>query len=286
MKHNRISINLLTDISYIAFILLLFATVSFIAIDSNFINVNIVILSVASMIMILTYFTSLLVGVAASALIIFSGIVAMLYLGLEKGFPVPNLLYFWCVMLPAYVVCIGYLSKNTSKLQKKVIELDKNIADLVTIDDLTGLKNQKQFINDTDAYMSIAKRYDLKLALMVVELRYQDDIERIVGKQNMDEIAIHLAQALSQSVRREDLAYIIDTQHFSFAVLMITNDYDGIKIAVDRTKKKVSAINMGEIARFANVDLNMRIGYSTLEQDYETSLDFLNAAKHELEFDV
>lgn len=278
--------NLLTDFSFLGFIFLLFGTVAFMTLDRNFININIVILSVASMIMILTYFTNLATGIAASALTIFVGIATMLYLGMEKGYPIPNLLYFWCLMLPAFTVVVNYLSKNPARLQKVVAELEKNVADLVTIDDVTGLKNQKQFISDTDAYMCIAKRYHLKLALMVVELRYQDDVERVVGRQNMDDIVIHVSQALTASMRNEDLVYIIDTKKFCFAVLMITNDYDGIKIAVERTKKRISDINMNDIARFANVDLNMRIGYATLEKEYASSLDFLNAARHELEYDV
>lgn len=284
MKNSKI--NLLTDFSFIAFVFLFFGTVTFIALDANFLNINIVLFSIVAMIMILTYFTNIVVGLSASALVIFIGIATMLYLGLAKGYPIPGLLYFWCIMLPAFTVCIGYLSKNSSKLQNTVIELEQNIADLVTIDDLTGLKNQKQFISDTNAYMSIAKRYKLKLALMVAQLRYQDDIERIVGKQNMDDIVTHVSDALSQSVRNEDLVYIVDTQRYSFAILMITNDYDGIKIAVDRTKKRIGDINMNDIARYANVDLNMRIGYATLEHDYNSALDFLNAAKHELEYDV
>lgn len=284
MKNNRI--NLITDFSFIAFIFLLFGTVAFVAMDVNFLNINIIILSAVAMTMLLTYFTNLVVGISACAILIFGGIATMLYLGLQKGFPVPNLVYFWCAMLPAYTICIGYLSKNAVKLQRTVSGLEQNIADLVTIDDLTGLKNQKQFMSDTDAYMHMAKRYKLKLALMVVELRYQDDVERIVGRQNMGDIAVHLSQALMQSVRKEDLVYIVDTQRYSFAVLMMTNDYDGIKIAVERTKSKVAGINMNDIARFANVDLNMRIGYATLEQDYPSALDFLNAAKHELEYDV
>lgn len=284
MKSSKI--NLFTDFSFIAFVFLFFGTVAFIGLDRNFFNINIVILSIVAMVMILTYFTSLAVGLSASIIIIFVGIATMLYLGLEKGYPIPTLLYFWCAMLPALTVCIGYISKNSIKLLKTVNELEQNIADLVTIDELTGLKNQKQFISDTDAYMSIAKRYKLKLALMVAELRYQDDVERIVGRQNMDDIVIHVSNALSQSVRNEDLAYIVDTQRFCFAVLMITNDYDGIKVAVDRTRKRVSDINMNDVARFSNVDLNMRIGYATLEQDYSSALDFLNAAKHELEYDV
>lgn len=284
MKNNKV--NLLTDFSFIALIFLLFGTVAFVALDANFLNVNIVILSVVTMVMILTYFTNLVIGISASALLIFAGIAATLYLGLEKGYPVPNLLYFWCLMLPAFTVCTTYVSKSASKLQKTVVELEKKISELVTIDDLTGLKNQRQFLSDTEAYMSIAKRYKLKLALMVAELRYQDDVERIVGKQNMDDIVIHVSHALLESVRSEDLAYIVDTERFCFAVLMITNDYDGIKVAVDRSKKRISGINMNDIARFANVDLNMRIGYATLETDYASALDFLDAAKHELEFDV
>lgn len=284
MKNNKT--NLITDFSYIAFIFLLFITVAFIAMDTSFFNVNIVILSAVSMVMILTYFTNLIVGLSASAVLIFVGIATVLYLGLQKGFPIPNLLYFWCVMLPAYTICIGYLSKNSNKLQKQVIQLEKNIAELVTIDDTTGLKNQKQFMSDTDAYMHIATRYKMKLALMVAELRYQDDVERIVGKQNMRDIVIHVSQALVQSMRNEDLVYIVDTERYCFAVLMMTNDYDGIHIAVERTKKRIAEINMNDIVRFANVDLNMRMGYATMEQEYETALDFLNAAKHELEFDV
>lgn len=284
MKNNKT--NLITDFSYIAFIFLLFITVAFISMDTSFFNVNIVILSAVSMVMILTYFTNLIVGLSASAVLIFVGIATVLYLGLQKGFPIPNLLYFWCVMLPAYTICIGYLSKNSNKLQKQVIQLEKNIAELVTIDDTTGLKNQKQFMSDTDAYMHIATRYKMKLALMVAELRYQDDVERIVGKQNMRDIVIHVSQVLVQSMRNEDLVYIVDTERYCFAVLMMTNDYDGIHIAVERTKKRIAEINMNDIVRFANVDLNMRMGYATMEQEYETALDFLNAAKHELEFDV
>lgn len=284
MKNSKI--NLLTDFSFIAFIFLFFGSVSFISMDTNFLNINIVLMSIVAMIMILTYFTNLLIGLSAVAIVIFFGISTMFYLGIEKGFPIPNLLYFWCVMLPAFTVCTRYLSKNASNLQRNVTELEKNIADLVTIDDITGLKNQKQFMSDTDAYMSIAKRYKLKLALMLVELRYQDDVERVVGKQNMNDVVIHISQALVHSVRSEDLLYIIDNKQISFAVLMITNDYDGIKIAVGRMKNRVAEINMDDIARFANVDLNMRIGYATLENDYPTTLDFLNAAKHELEYDV
>lgn len=284
MKNKKVSI--IADISYLVLVFLLFGTVAFVALDSNYINVNIAILALTSIIMVVTYFTNLVIGLSAVSLALFAGLSTVLYLGITKGFAIPNLLYFWCGMLPAFTVCAGFLTKNTKNLQKTVLSLEQNVADLVTIDDLTGLKNEKQFISDAEAYMHISKRYNLKLALMVAELRYQSDVERIAGKQNMDEIIENISDKLAKSVRSEDLVYIVDTEKYLFAVLMITNTYDGINIAVERTRNIVSEINMNDITRFANVNLDMRIGFATMEKEYETPLDFIAAAKNELQYDV
>jgi diguanylate cyclase (GGDEF)-like protein len=154
------------------------------------------------------------------------------------------------------------------------------------IDDETGLKNERAFINDCLSYMHIAKRYNHGLELMVIGFRFQAEIERILGKNKMDELIKNISVVLQEHLRQEDLVYIIDKKKVLWSVLFMTNDVASMKIVHNRVKEKISQIDMSNIIKINKVDIKMQLGSANYNENIESPLEFIEIAKKEMEYDV
>lgn len=236
--------------------------------------------------MLITYFTNVTTGLILDAIGVFAGFTYILYLSYTKGFEIPSYAYFWAIAYPLFTIVISLFARNTLELQNQVNHLSSQITELVIIDDLTGLKNEKGLIHDTDIYIKLATRYNHCLSLIVVEFRHKHEIERLVNKKQMNSLIQHISDVFKDALRVEDQVYLLDRDRIQWGLLLISNDTNSIKIVIERLKAQIASIGLEDDSKFNHVNIDMRMGLAIYEESIHSSIELLGKARAELEYDV
>ncbi len=283
MKWNRTSA--ITDIAFLLLLGLMFVGIIFIAGDGENLGINVGILCVATAIAIFTYFTSLTAGLVANIILIFGYISYVIYMSLTRGTAVNSYTYFWVIWTPAFSSCIAVFGQQTNKLHMSLDKLDAQIQELTTIDVNTRLKNLRAFDLEGFIYMRIANRYSMHLTLLIWELRYPRELEHILGKSRMEELVCRISEVISSSLRAEDAVYLLDDKPFRWGTLIFTN-VTAHEIVVERVRKNIQALELSAVDKRRRLSFEMRVGIAEYTPDITSSLQLLEKAKKQMEYDV
>lgn len=277
---------LLADIFLLAMLVLLFVCVVFISGDTANLAQNIVMLCAAFMLMILSYFTSLTAGLVLNVIAIFGLLTYMIYQSFTKGTAVPSYIYFWTVVSPLLTVCISMFSSRTLALEQRSENLSRQIQNYVTIDALTGMKNLRAFENEAYVYMNLSRRYQHDLLLLVIELRHQNEMERMLGGANMQRLIKSISKAVERSLRTEDMAYLLDADKLLWGALLLSSPSGG-EVVVQRVRKSVQEMDVSAIPGAQQMSIELRIGFQAYDpQQATTAFGFLEQSRKQLEYDV
>ena len=80
----------------------------------------------------------------------------------------------------------------------------QQLAKRTSVDSLTGLANQRAFLNDIEESLSYAVRHGTELAILMVQVEKYKALFLRRGKQTAEEVLRRLAGLISESRRRED----------------------------------------------------------------------------------
>lgn len=195
----------------------------------------------------------------------------------------PNV-YIWILFIPTITITVGVLSSVINSIQEDYMKLKKEHENLVTIDQKTGLNNLRAFYQDVGRSMSRAKRRNYPLTLMVITFPYFNEFKSILDIQSLKELEVEVADALSSSVRNEDISYKFDEDYF--AVLMPETDLKGAEVVKNRLKEKLQNISKKVKNRDESLMLEVKIGVAQYENNIKNAIEFKEVAEKELEFDV
>ena len=276
----------LTDIFTIILLLLMFVTTLYVSVNTNDLVQNLMFLCGLYVIMLLTYFTNVMTGLVLDIIVIFVGFTVMLYLSYTKGIEIPSYGYFWGIAYPIFTIVIAMLTSKSLECQKEVKRLEKEVSELVIIDPPTGLKNQKGFIHDTNIYMKLANRYQHDVSLAVVEIRYRQELQKLMSKEDMEKLIIYMSDIFKEMLRTEDQIYLLDRRKVQWGVLFISNDAQSMKSVISRLKEKMNALEIEDSAKLNQMNIDVRIGMATYKEAIKSPLDLLQKARAEMEYDV
>lgn len=115
------------------------------------------------------------------------------------------------------------LIQVNAELHKKYLELaEANVAitELTRTDPLTGLANRRYFMEILEKEVSLARRHQVPLCLIMADLDYFKQINDTYGHGAGDQVLQAFARLLQQNIRKEDLSaryggeeFIIITPH-------------------------------------------------------------------------
>ncbi|MBD7916101.1 diguanylate cyclase, partial [Clostridium sp. Sa3CUN1] len=192
-------------------------------------------------------------------------------------------MYLWFILIPITSLIISLVSKNILLLQEKLKILENENEELIMIDPLTGDRNMKSFNNEVPIYLSMNKRYEIPITIMIIRLKHSERIKNIVGKDQYDNMRVIISNALNDSLRVEDRKYILNEDTFIYILL---SNKEGLKVVEKRLKEKIKNIDFN-IKKFnKSIDLEVQIGFYTYDGKIDNPLELLKAAERELEYDV
>lgn len=284
MKVNRSS--LLSDIAFLALLVLCNVCVAFTAGDPNRYVENLIFLNLAFFFVVVTYFTTVTAGLILNIVFIFGYGTYILYETVTRGETIGVSTYFWLIMTPVLTVVIWLFTTATRQLQAENDELQKQRSRLATLDERTDLKNSIAFRKDASVFAGISTRYDIPLTLLVIKVKYWNEIRPLIGDEQLAEAIIDVSKISQASIRTNDALYLLDKEDATWGLLLFT-DRDGVKVVMERIKQSLEEFNTRDFAQKYKVDLSLKMGAVQYQEDtIHSPIDFIVQAKKQLEYDV
>ncbi|MNI28945.1 hypothetical protein D3C73_827480 [compost metagenome] len=284
MRRNRSS--LFSDLAFLVFLVLNFICIVFIAGSPDHYIQNIIILNIAFLLALVTYFTTVTAGLVLNLAFIFGYGFFVLYQTVSEGGTIGVNTYFWLIMTPLLTVVIWVFTSRTRELQAENELLEKKTANLAAVDENTDLRNIISFQKDASLFTGISTRYSIPLTLLVVKVKYWSEIRRLIPEEQLSEAIYDVSQLSQSSIRTNDALYLLDKEDATWGLLLFT-DREGAKIVIERIKLKLQELNDTEFSAKYKVNLGLKIGAVQYEAEtVENPFDFILQAKKQLEYDV
>lgn len=208
-----------------------------------------------------------------------------IYQAVANGAEITRASYLWLVLPLLCIAAMLVFMNTTYKTEVMAEMLEEQLRNMVLVDAVTGLYNLKSMYMDLERQMAYSRRNELSLCLMVLELRYVQELKSILNANQFDELKKRMAEAVEDSVRLEDRLYAVDTA--GSIGIICTCDKKGAEIMKGRILKK-----LGEKETFEDIlDRAIRVDVRTgcVEYDKEkisNAIEFKQKAENELQYDV
>lgn len=284
VRRNRSS--LVSDLGFLGFLVLMFICIVFIAGSGDDYIQNIIILNIAFLLALVTYFTTVTAGLALNLAFIFGYGFFIVFQTVSRGDTIGVSTYFWIIMVPLITVVLWIFTSSSRELQAENERLKKATANLATVDENTDLRNSIAFQKDASLFTGISTRYAIPLTLLVVKVKYWSEIRRLIPEEQLSEAIYDVSQLSQSSIRTNDALYLLDKEDATWGLLLFT-DREGAKIVIERIKYKLQELNENEFSGKYKVNLGLKIGAVQYEAEtIENPFDFIVQAKKQLEYDV
>lgn len=163
--------------------------------------------------------------------------------------------------------------------------LRRQVDELVLVDELTGLYNQRALYRDLRLMAGYAQRNRLPISLMLVQMRYESELRGILSKRSYNELRQKMSDIVRMSVRVEDRTYCIDEKG-TLAVLLTTTEKDSVFVR----NRLISALQKdGAFDGILDpgVKLDLRFACKQYTEEYKDDMmGFKRSVESELVYDV
>ena len=285
MKSKTAELGLRTDLNLLAFLFLTAVTAVFMALTSDQVLLNTVYLGISIFLLLATYFWGLTAGLVLNLLFIFAQGTWMVYTDLLAGHPAPLALIFWLIMPVLFSVSFYGLVQKTLTLQHRNQELINRVQQFGSFDERTRLRTLVAYQQDGAVYVDTSRRYHLPVSTIALKLRYEGELRRLMTTAQFNELIQIVSQALTASTRTNDMVYLIDRTHPTWAVLLYT-DRAGATIAAKRIRSQF-AKSLAAQPGMPDVAVTLQLGIADMRDDgIKTPADLIHQAEKATEYDV
>lgn len=240
-----------------------------------------------------TFFAILLAGFKLNSLAIVAASFSVLgysayklYISFAYSTEIDLLCYIWVIfpILSVGTMLMFIYGNSQTELENDILK--NQVEELVMINSLTGLYNLRSLYNDLQKQIAYAKRNDMAISLMIVKLRYNDELRGILSRSHYEELIQKMAELVVDAVRVEDRTYSLDN-HGTIGIIL-TCDVSGSEFAKKRIKTKLEAPDAFEGITDDAIQVKVKIAY--LEYDTEIYsndlITFKQKVESELQYDV
>jgi diguanylate cyclase (GGDEF)-like protein len=163
-----------------------------------------------------------------------------------------EVLRFRCTALPDGKRLLSY--GNVSDLTHQADLL----AELASIDGLTGLYNRRHFLHVANGEWERFKRYGRPLALLLVDIDKLKSVNDRYGHDTGDRVVKEVAEVLRNNTRASDIAARVDGEEF--ALLLPEATIESARLAAERFRRTVAEraipVDGGSLAVTASIGLS------------------------------
>jgi len=231
------------------------------------------------------YYTNITASLLYSIIFVFLYASFQIYINIAKRIPVGGEVYFWMLAVPLFTILFAYYGELIRSLQDKSYSLMKENAELVMIDKDTGLLSSQAFFKELQIYMKINERFNIDVYLMLIKIKYENEVIRILGESKYNKMVNEISKVISSMLRKEDRKLILRDVNM-FAVIFLSNK-GGIKPIKERLKELIGNINFTDDVVINNLNLEVRVGVAQYNpEEIGSPYEFFKKAERDLEYDV
>jgi len=201
--------------------------------------------------------------------------------GVPIGFPFD---YLW---IPAPLILVSGIcifQSGSARLEVENGMLRAQVEDLVMVDPLTGLSNLRALYRDMPAMISLCARYGRPLSLMIIQIRYHQELRAFLSQRQFGLVCQRLAELTSSQLRMEDKLYVINDQG-SVAALLIGDDA-GCEVVRKRLRAAVENPKAFSGIAKENLVVSIRIASKPCDKNSGTPIEIKLGVEKELIYDV
>lgn len=209
-----------------------------------------------------------------------------IYSMIVNGNSIPFLDYLWIAIPAIAMLGMTLFSSGFELLKINNNVMMQQINELAIIDSLTGLYNLRGLYMDAQTQISYAERNGNKITLMLVKLRYPQEMRAVLKKDQFSMVIKRLATLLTDTVRLEDKVYSISPDG-EFAILL-TCDNAGAKIVEKRMRAKMDNPEWLSGVAQRPIRGEVKMGYLEYNKDrFNRDINgFLENVAEEVEYDI
>lgn len=149
-------------------------------------------------------------GIVISGILLLLFAVYKLYNRFAYNIPIEWTAYVWPVVIIlamiGMIVFISYFSQIEGVNNLLNIRLDQ----LTVMDPLTGLENNRSMVQSLTRYMALSERKGTEMGLMLIRLRYAEELKKVLTATQFTELRHNLAITVQDVIRMEDRVFSID----------------------------------------------------------------------------
>jgi two-component system cell cycle response regulator len=164
-----------------------------------------------------------------------------------------------------------------ARLKSDVKRAQTRMAEMSTVDELTGLHNRRYFVEALDGEFERANRYETDMALIMLDLDYFKKVNDTYGHPAGDMVLSYIGNILKKHVRRNDFACRYGGEEF--AVILPNVNKDGINMAYERFREMVIKQTFEYKSEHFHITVSIGIAFSS---DAESANDLLAHADQAL----
>ena len=175
---------------------------------------------------------------------------------------------------------------NMHKVEKLTEILEDKIQSMEVIEPVTGLNNLRSMYVDLERQMAYARRNNLELTLILLELRSYQELKSILSAEQLADLKRRMARLAEEALRLEDRVYAIDDRG-SLGIVCVGCGRDGAMIVRDRVVSVLSRKESFEEILDRALRVDLRTGfYLYNSEEIKNAIEFKQRAENELQYDV
>ncbi|MGB8450888.1 MAG: hypothetical protein WCD89_01010 [Anaerocolumna sp.] len=201
--------------------------------------------------------------------------------------PIEVINYVWLFYPFITVGAMVLFIQRSIKIESEIGILREQVEDLVLIDSLTGLYNLKSLYLDLGSSIALATRKKTDITLMIVKLRYEPELKKILGRNNYMTLKQKLAVLVQETLRVEDKVYAIDDKGTLAMILLC--DSAGAEIVKNRLKYNLNSKEAAsEIIEHKTIKLDFQFAYLQYQTELygKDVMGYKQKVESELQYDV
>jgi len=234
---------------------------------------------------VLGYYTNITAAILYSIMFVFLYASFQMYLNITQQIPIGGDVYLWMLAVPVFSILFAYYGGMIRSLQDKNLSLIKENEELVMIDKDTGLLSSQAFFNELQAYMRINERFNIEVYLMLIKIKYENEVIRILGESKYSKMLNEISKVISSMLREEDRKLILRDANM-FGVILLSNK-GGEKHIRERVKELIKNIEFKDDIVINNLNLEVMVGIARHDPaETRSPYEFFKKAERDLEFDV
>ena len=277
---------LLQDLGILLFMASLFAAAMITALTGReLLYPNVVLLSCLMLTALLVILRAQVAGAILTAVTLLGFTVYKVYVRMAYGTPIEPTAYVWPLLqLGALGGATLFISLYATMEGVNGI-LNRRINELTVMDPLTGLENQRSMMMSLCRYMALCERNGDDMGLMLIRLRYAEELKKVLSANQFNELRARLAETIQRMLRLEDRLFTMDEN--GAMGLIYFSKAAGEQIIKNRVLDAVQSANMLPDLNEQMLVVELSVVYRHYDASFgKDAMRFLSEVEKEFAYEV